>query len=298
MPTQIELIKKYGLSVRGHLGQHLLVDPNNQKKIVALAAAKEGESLLEIGPGLGALTARFLEQGVRVLAIEKDSAFAKILTEEYSEYGNRFKVINADVLDCDLKKEMEDFGAKSSFKVVSNLPYYITAPILFHLIQFRGVIAKAILMMQKEVADRIMANPGSKAYGRITLGIRYAASARHAFDVPKSCFTPQPEVSSSVMEFSFTPKDKQVSSEDEALLFDLIRIAFSQRRKTLINLLCQEGRFKKERKDWEQLFQTLNWEPKIRGEALLLKDYFALIDSLKKSLPSKEKNIMRDCEKG
>ena len=154
--TQIDLIKKYDIAVRGHVGQHLLIDPNMQRKIVELLEAAPGETVFEIGPGLGALTRPLLEYGCRVIALEKDKKFVKILNEElYPASGKCLKIIQGDILECDLLKVLEDNGCKGGrIKVISNLPYYITAPSLFYLIDRRDILSRAVLTMQKEEIGR------------------------------------------------------------------------------------------------------------------------------------------------
>lgn len=285
MPTQVQLLKKYNVVVRGHVGQHLLIDPNLQNKIVELLEIAAGEPVLEIGPGLGALTGPLLERGAKVTAVEKDEAFVKILKEEWGRaYPKRLKVIHEDFLKYEI--------ASSSFrtprnldlkiKVIGNLPYYLTAPILFHLLDRRQFFSKAVLMMQKEVADRLLASPGTKNYGRLTLGVRYAADIAHAFDVARKCFIPPPEVDSTVIVMTFHAPSARLKDEDEKFLFELIRIAFSQRRKTLANLLSHDPNLGVERQDILKIFEALGMSSKVRGEELLLKDYFNLAEKLKK----------------
>ncbi len=280
MTTQIELLKKHGLSVRGNMGQHLLIDPNIQKKIVDLLELKKGETVFEIGPGLGALTGEILGRGIKVIAVEKDPRFVEILREEYGSTG-LLEVIEDDIIRFDFKKFWEKSGKKKKIKVVSNLPYYITAPILFCLADARFMISQAVLMMQTEVADRVLASPGSKDYSRLTLAARYSADVRHAFDVSRGCFTPQPEVSSSVLVFDFFPEKQLLEPKLEARVFKLIEKAFSQRRKTLLGILSRDSKTGKNREELEKIFMSLAIKPTARGEELLFKDYLALAEALK-----------------
>ena len=286
MTTQIELLKKYGLSVRGHLGQHLLIDPNMQRKIVDLLEISSKDFIFEIGPGLGAITQEILRRGARVLAVEKDKNFISILKEELSPFKGKFKIAHEDILQFDLNK-IASKTVRPPFKVISNLPYYITAPILFKLIESRKLFSKAVFTMQKEVAQRLFASPGSKDYGRFTLGIQYAASAKHAFDIPPSCFTPQPEVDSSVVELVFYPEARRLKKNDEIFLFELIQTAFSQRRKTFLNLLVHDSKIKLDREKILSIFESLGISATTRGEELLLKDYMNLAEKFK-TLQSKK----------
>lgn len=287
MPTQIELLKKYGLSIRGHLGQHLLIDPNIQRKIVDLLELCPQERVFEIGPGLGALTGEMLKRGAHVLAVEKDPELAKILEEELRPYGKNLEILREDILRLDLKKVFG--GRRQKIKVISNLPYYITAPILFRLMPFHRRIPRAVFTMQKEVGRRLLASPGSKDYGRLTLAVRYYADVRHAFDIPRTCFTPMPEVDSSVIMLTFHP-GRALPKKEEDLVFYLIAAAFRQRRKTLLHLLSGDPRIRKKRGELAELFMKMGWPPMARGEELLLKDFFTLAENLS---PKKVKRIKR-----
>ena len=283
MPTQIELLKKYGLSVRGRSGQHLLIDPNVQRKIVDLLDPGPADTVLEIGPGLGALTGEILGRGAKVWAVEKDGQFARILEREWSDYvPAKLKIVSGDILEFDIKKMVPKKKGKCLIKVISNLPYYITTPAIFHLIHYRGLIERAVLTMQKDVADRLLASPGTRDYGRLTLGVRYAAEVRHGFDIPPSCFTPQPDVDSSVLHLTFFPEAKLPKGVDEPFLFYLIRVAFGQRRKTLLHILTRDPKINLERGPILKIFEALGFAPRVRGEELLLKDYFALAERFQK----------------
>lgn len=276
MLSQIELIKKYGLQIRGHLGQHLLIDQNIARKIVALLGAETTKGVLEIGPGLGALTGLLLEAGHSVLAVEQDKKFVDVLRQELGPYGgDLFKIETGDILKKDLKIITRVFSKQQfPLQAISNIPYYITAPILMHLCAFRGLFSQAVVMMQKEVAERLLAMPGTKSYGRLTLAVRYAAEARKAFDVPRSCFTPQPEVESTVVTLRFRERSLLKQAQEKAL-FELIKLAFSQRRKTFISLLTHQDKGLSKEK-LIPVFEELGLDPKSRGEELLLKDFIEL----------------------
>jgi 16S rRNA (adenine1518-N6/adenine1519-N6)-dimethyltransferase len=278
MPTQIELIKKYGLAIRGNLGQNFLIDPNIQKKIVRLLGEPSRVPVLEIGPGLGALTGHLLESGFRVIAIERDQRFIDILRTEYGAGSEPLiEILHGDVLEYDLAEIFKERGHKNpKVQVISNLPYYITAPILFHLVEHRAVITRAVLTLQKEVAARLAAYPGTRDYGRLTLGIRYAADVKQVFDISRSCFTPQPEVDSSTVVLDFHPPAPKKDAAYEAWLFHLIQTAFGQRRKMLMHNLLHDEKVDMTRPELAAIFEKLGLPVNVRGEELLLKDYLAL----------------------
>ena len=282
--TQVTLLKKYGLSVRGFRGQHLLIDPNIQRKITALVEPRPREWILEIGPGLGALTAELLQAGASVIAVEKDRRFCEILHGELGgDYRGRLFIENADVLKMDLKKLLGRFRRtkkNAKVKVVSNLPYYITSPVLFWLIENRARVERAVLMMQREVADRLLAQPGNKDYSRLTLGVRYYAGVHRAFEVSRNCFSPKPEVDSSVVTLDFHPSSLLPPGLDEEFLFDLIRTAFAARRKTLLHQLAHDPKIRRSRDDLAALLGRFGIPENARGETLLLKDFISLAQAL------------------
>lgn len=275
MTTQIELLKKYGLPIRGLSGQHFLIDSNIQQKIVEALAPAAGDRVLEIGPGFGALTAKLLNAGCEVWAVEKDRRFVEVLTGEYkSDFKNQFHVIHDDVLKADFDKILKKTKSKN-WKVISNLPYYITAPILFKVLDYHHYFEKGIFMMQKEVAKRLRAVPGTKDYGRLTLGVRYTSNVRHLFDVSPQCFTPKPKVDSSVVEFDFHSEHRFNQGFSDEFLFDLIRHAFSQRRKTLLGLWASWPELGLSKEELKSIFKGVGLDEKVRAENLLLKDYMA-----------------------
>lgn len=303
--TQIALLKKYGLAVRGLSGQHLLIDPNIQRKIVELVAPKPKEWILEIGPGIGALTAELLAAGARVIAVEKDKRFCEILEGELgNDYKGKLWIKNADILKTDLGKVLaravgaalrgrpssgttgRHGGRPLQVKVVSNLPYYITSPVLFWLIDNRAYVERAVLTMQREVANRLLAQPGDKDYSRLTLGVRYYAEVHRAFDVSRNSFTPKPEVDSSVVTLDFHPASRLPKGIDEKFFFHVIQIAFAARRKTLVHQLAKDKRIGKSREEIVAVLRRLGIPEKTRGENLLLKDFMALATSLGTNPPA------------
>ena len=282
MPTQIELIKKYQIPLRGQSGQNFLIDPNTARKIVDLADPQTSDVVLEIGPGLGALTSGLLERGAEVWAVEKDGRLAGILEEELDgTSGGRLKVFHEDILQTDLRKILRGGRNKRrTLKVVGNLPYYITTPIIFRLVEWRDRIHSAVLTVQKEVADRILAEPATKDYGRLTLGVRLFAEVRRAFNISPTCFAPRPEVASSTLVLRFHPAAKLPSSRLQALVLDLIRIAFSHRRKTLLHNLSHEPSIGKTREEAALILSRVGLSEWVRPEELFLKDYLALAEVL------------------
>jgi 16S rRNA (adenine1518-N6/adenine1519-N6)-dimethyltransferase len=287
MLTQIDLLKKYGIIVRGHVGQHLLIDPNLQRKTVELLDIQPGDHILEIGPGLGALTRHIVGHCAQFVAVEKDPKFVEVLKKELPEFSDkRNKLVHSDILEFNFK----DLPAsKTKWKVISNIPYYITAPILFHLIESREIFSKMVFTMQREVADRLLASPGSKDYGRMTIALRYASMIRHAFDIPPSCFTPQPAVASSVIVVELNSESGLLEPVQEKQLFHLVKVAFSQRRKMFISLLAADKETGKTREALLEAFKACNIAPTVRGEELLLKDYIRLSQELGPSNKSKKR---------
>lgn len=281
MLTQVELLKKYGLRVRGHLGQHLLLDPNIIRKIVDALALQPQDAVFEIGPGMGAVTQEILKRGFPVLAVEKDARFAEVLTRELlPEYGANFKLIHEDILQSDLTELVINWAGERKVKVIGNLPYYISTPILFHLIDHAKVFSQAVLMLQKEVAERLSAVAGEEDYSRLSVTSRLYGEAQFLFDVSPDCFLPHPKVMSRVISFRFRPYPGKERVKDETGLLEIIRIAFGQRRKTLLALLAQRFRSRTGRKDLERIFGDLGLSLKVRGEELSLDQFLDLARAL------------------
>jgi len=226
---------------------------------------------------LGAITGRLLEKGVHVLALEKDKTFVEILKKEYEGFGEAFEVLEGDALKVDLKKELSCRG-KGRWKFISNLPYYITTPILMNIFEHSTLFSRAVCMMQKEVADRFVAKPSTKDYGRLTLAADYFAETRFLFEVSRGCFTPKPAVASSVLAFDFK-EELALDIQEQRFLFKVIKLGFSQRRKMFIKLLT-EGLPALSRALLEEIFTDLGWEKNLRGESLSLEDYQRLCEKL------------------
>lgn len=288
--TQVDLLKEHRIEVKGHRGQHLLVDPNIQNKIVDLLEISHDEWIIEIGPGLGAVTGPMLERGARVIAVEKDARFVQILEKEYAEAvkGGRLILTAGDILSLDFNQLLKEGEGVPARKAVSNLPYYITGPVLFTLLSHHESLEKAVLMMQREVAERIFAEPGSKSYGRLSVGVRLFAHGVHAFDVSPGCFRPSPEVDSSVVVFNFHRKLKEfLGNVPQSFALDFIKACFSQRRKKLISVLSRHPAWAVSRHGWEELFKKNGVSKDARAEELLPKDFIRLSRDLWQVLSDK-----------
>ena len=269
----IEIIQKYNFNFKKSYGQNFLIDSHVIDKIVKAAEIGKNDNVLEIGPGIGTLTQYLAEAAGKVAAVEIDEKLIPVLSETLAEYGN-VEVINQDILKCDIDSI---FGGEP-FKVVANLPYYITTPIIMGLLEGKSHFDSLTVMIQKEVADRMKAGPGTKDYGALSLAVQYYAEPYLAANVPPNCFMPRPAVGSAVIRLKRRPAPA-VEVRDEKLLFKLIRAAFMERRKTLLNAVknSQELDIPKERV--EEVLAQLGIDTRIRGEALTL-EQFALITDM------------------
>lgn len=270
----IEVIQKHNFSFKKSFGQNFLIDSHVIEKIIRAAEIGPEDNVLEIGPGIGTLTQYLAEAAGRVVAVEIDEKLIPVLGETLAEYDN-VEVINQDILKCDVDSIFEG----RPFKVVANLPYYITTPIIMGLLEGKSHFDSLTVMIQKEVADRMKAGPGTKDYGALSLAVQYYAEPYLAANVPPNCFMPRPAVGSAVIRLKRrdTPA---VAVKDEKLLFKLIRAAFMERRKTLLNAVknSQELDIPKERV--EEVLTDLGIDTRIRGEALSLQQFALLADSL------------------
>lgn len=267
------IMKKYNISANKKLGQNFLIDRNVVEGIVETADISKKDLVIEIGPGLGTLTSYLLEKAGKVICIELDDRMIKILQDRFFMYEN-FEIINEDVLKVDLKnliKKEKEEEKITNVKVVANLPYYITTPIIMKLLEERLDIESITVMIQKEVADRLGANPGDRLSGAITYSVAYYATAEKTLIVPKDSFIPEPEVTSEVIKLSIR-KEPPIKVKNEELLFKIIKQAFSQRRKTLINALAAGNLFEN-KEAITKLLQELGIDEKARGENLTLEQY-------------------------
>ena len=274
----IEVLQKYNFSFQKKFGQNFLIDPHVLDKIIAAAEITKDDFVLEIGPGIGTLTQYLAEAAREVVAVEIDSTLSPILEDTLSAYDN-VSVINEDVLKVDLRKLAEERNGGKPIKVVANLPYYITTPIIMSLFESHVPLKSRTVMVQKEVALRMQAGPGTKDYGALSLAVQYYASPYLAANVPPNCFMPRPNVGSAVIRltrFEETP----VQVKDEKLLFRLIRASFNQRRKTLQNGLVNSQELDFTKEQVAAAIATLGVSPSVRGEALTLEQFAALANAL------------------
>ena len=274
----IEVLQKYNFTFQKKFGQNFLIDPHVLDKIIAAAEITKDDFVLEIGPGIGTLTQYLAEAAREVVAVEIDSSLIPILEDTLSSYDN-VSVINEDVLKADLKKLAEERNGGKPIKVVANLPYYITTPIIMGLFESHVPLKSLTVMVQKEVALRMQAGPGTKDYGALSLAVQYYADPYLAANVPPNCFMPRPNVGSAVIRltrFEETP----VKVKDEALLFRLIRASFNQRRKTLQNGLVNSPELHFSKEQVAAAIETLGVSPSVRGEALTLEQFAALCNAL------------------
>lgn len=278
-PTKTaEIIKKYNFSFRKKFGQNFLIDEGILEKIVSAAEVTKEDVVLEIGPGIGSMTQYLAEAAEKVIAVEIDDALIPILKETLSPYDN-VTVIHGDVMKTDLKKLSEEYGDGKPFKVVANLPYYITTPIIMRLLEDDVPTRRITVMVQKEVADRIKEKPGSKEYGAISLSVQYYAKPEIACIVPPSCFMPRPNVDSAVL--NLDPYEVPPTTvKNPKFMFSLIRASFNQRRKTLANGIAGGG-LGIARDQVEKALESMGLPATTRGETLGLTEFAALSDLLK-----------------
>lgn len=276
------IMKKYGISANKSLGQNFLINEEVVNNIVDSSEISKDDLVIEIGPGLGTLTESLLENAGKVIAIELDTRMIKILNERFFMYNN-FEVINEDVLKVDLagliKKEKKENNLKNA-KIVANLPYYITTPIIMKLLEEELDIESITVMIQKEVADRLIATPGDKLSGAITYSVYYYAESESIMIVDNNSFIPEPEVQSEVIRLKIRKKPV-IDLKDKDIFFKLIKISFMQRRKTLMNALVNGGIFKN-KEQAKTIFDEIGLDMNVRGESLTIQDFQNLCDKLDK----------------
>ncbi|MGT2949662.1 16S rRNA (adenine(1518)-N(6)/adenine(1519)-N(6))-dimethyltransferase RsmA [Streptococcus devriesei] len=275
------ILERHGFTFKKSFGQNFLTDTNILQKIVDTAEIDENVNVIEIGPGIGALTEFLAEKAAEVMAFEIDDRLIPILADTLRDFDN-VQVVNEDILKADLQTQIQAFkNPDLPIKVVANLPYYITTPILMHLIESKIPFAEFVVMMQKEVADRISAEPNTKAYGSLSIAVQYYMDAKVAFIVPRTVFVPAPNVDSAILKM--VRRDQPlVAVQDEDFFFDIAKASFVHRRKTLWNNLT--NRFGKSEDVKEKLTQALEMAGltlSVRGEALSIADFGRLADALK-----------------
>ena len=275
------IMKKYGITANKKLGQNFLIDDKAIDAIVDSSKISKEDLVIEIGPGLGTLTKPLLESAGKVICIELDTRMIEILEDRFNLYDN-FELINNDVLKVDLNKLISENKHETikHAKVVANLPYYITTPIIMKLLEERLDIESITVMIQKEVADRLVAKPGEVNTGAITYAINYYTKPSRIYEVDKTSFIPAPEVNSTIIKLDVL-KTPSVKVENEELMFKIIKSAFMQKRKTLLNSLTNSNLFGN-KDEIEKILQEFNIDLKIRGEKLTLAEYAQIADYLNK----------------
>ncbi len=273
-----EIIKKHNFSIQKKYGQNFLIDEHVLNKIIAAAELTEDDYVIEIGPGIGTMTERMAPECKHVTAIEIDKELIPILSETLSGFDN-VDIINEDVLKVDLNKLIAERNDNKPVKVVANLPYYITTPIIMSLLENKIPIDTITVMVQKEVADRMMVGPGTKDYGALSLAVQYYAKPYIVANVPMNCFIPRPNVASAVIRLT-CHKEPPVTVKDEKLMFNLIRASFNQRRKTLINGISNFSGLSFTKEQVAMALNSIGLSENIRGEALDLEKFAKLSDAL------------------
>ena len=271
----IEVLKDTGFSFKKSLGQNFLIDESVLRKIIDAARLTKDDCVLEIGPGIGTMTEALSEAAGHVIAVELDNRLIPILRENLAGREN-VTVIQGDILRIDIRKLSEEYCSGKPFKAVANLPYSVTTPALLKLLDESAPILSATLMVQKEVAERMMADPGTKAYGALSLAVQYRAEISVAANVPRNCFIPRPEVDSQVVHLQCFP-EPPVRTEDPKLMFRLIRASFNERRKTLVNGLAN-GKIGYTKEEITRAVEALGKGEAVRGETLSLEDFARLAD--------------------
>ena len=270
----IEVIQKYQFAFQKRFGQNFLIDAHALEKIVSAAGITKDDCVLEIGPGIGTMTQYLAESAGQVIAVEIDTNLLPILADTLKDYSN-VKVINQDILKVDINELVKEYNNGRPIKVVANLPYYITTPIIMGLFESNVPIDNITVMVQKEVADRMQVGPGSKDYGALSLAVQYYASPYIVANVPPNCFIPRPNVGSAVIRLT-RYQEPPVQVKDPKLMFKLIRASFNQRRKTLQNGLNNSPEISFSKEEITKAIESLGVSPSVRGEALSLEQFAQL----------------------
>ena len=278
----IEVLQKYNFNFQKKFGQNFLINTGILEDIIEAAEITKDDFVLEIGPGIGTMTQYLCESAREVVAVEIDKNLIPILADTLSAYDN-VEVLNDDILKVDIKSLAEERNAGKPIKVVANLPYYITTPIIMGLFESHVPIDSITIMVQKEVADRMQEGPGSKEYGALSLAVQYYAHPEIVVNVPPSCFMPQPKVGSAVIRLTRHP-EPPVTVENEKLMFQIIRASFNQRRKTLANGLNNFPGLNLSKENIQQCIEELGVPATIRGEALSLAQFAQLSNIIGKYL--------------
>ena len=274
----IAVLQKYNFNFQKKFGQNFLIDTNVLDKIISSAEITKDDCVLEIGPGIGTMTQYLAESAREVVAVEIDKALIPILQDTLSEYDN-VTIINEDILKVDINKIAQEKNAGKPIKVVANLPYYITTPIIMGLFESHVPLKSITIMVQKEVADRMQVGPGTKDYGALSLAVQYYAKPEIVANVPPNCFIPRPNVGSAVIRLT-RYEEPPVKVKDENRMFALIRASFNQRRKTLVNGLGNAAGLNVSKEQVVQALEQMGLSPTVRGETFTLEQFAVLSDLL------------------
>ena len=277
----IAVLQKYNFRFQKKFGQNFLIDPHVLEKIIRAAEVTKDDFVLEIGPGIGTMTQYLAEAAREVLAVEIDRSLLPILEDTLSPYDN-VTVLNADILKVDIAEIAREKNEGKPIKVVANLPYYITTPILMGLLESGAPVSSITVMVQKEVADRMAAGPGTKDYGALSLAVQFYAETYLAANVPPNCFMPRPNVGSAVIRLT-RREEPPVKVHSQELLFKLIRASFNQRRKTLVNGLNNYAGLSFSKEEIQEALRQMNLSETVRGETLTLSQFAELADRLEKA---------------
>ncbi|MBP3703526.1 MAG: 16S rRNA (adenine(1518)-N(6)/adenine(1519)-N(6))-dimethyltransferase RsmA [Lachnospiraceae bacterium] len=274
----IAILKKHDFHFQKKFGQNFLIDTHVLDKIIAAAEITKDDFVLEIGPGIGTMTQYLCENARSVLAVEIDNNLIPVLKETLSSYNN-VEVLHGDILKQDIKAIADKYNGGKPIKVVANLPYYITTPIIMGLFESHVPLQNITVMVQKEVAERMQAAPGSKTYGALSLAVQYYATPYIAANVPPNCFMPRPNVGSAVIRLTCLERPP-VSVKDEKLMFRLIRASFNQRRKTLVNGLKNSSELDFSKEEISEALRKMEKPETVRGETFSLEDFAMLANLL------------------
>lgn len=274
-----KIVEKYGFSFKKNFGQNFLVDERVLGKIVSSAEISKDDMVIEVGPGIGTLTQALAKEAYKVVAVEIDTTLVPILGELLSDFDN-IEIINEDILKVDVNAIAEKYPDKK-IKMVANLPYYITTPIIMNVLENHIPVESITVMIQKEVAYRMKAQPSTKDYGSLSLAVQYYCEPYLVANVPQNCFMPRPNVDSAVIKLTVMDKPK-VQVNNEKFMFEFIKAAFSQRRKTLVNCIFSSGLLTLSKDEIGKMLNGLGYDERVRGESLTLEDYGKITDEAEK----------------
>ncbi len=274
-----KIVEKYGFSFKKNFGQIFLVDERVLGKIVSSAEISKDDVVIEVGPGIGTLTQALAKEAYKVVAVEIDTTLVPILGELLSDFDN-IEIINEDILKVDVNAIAEKYPDKK-IKMVANLPYYITTPIIMNVLENHIPVESITVMIQKEVAYRMKAQPSTKDYGSLSLAVQYYCEPYLVANVPQNCFMPRPNVDSAVIKLTVMDKPK-VQVNNEKFMFEFIKAAFSQRRKTLVNCIFSSGLLTLSKDEIGKMLNGLGYDERVRGESLTLEDYGKITDEAEK----------------